>query len=292
MNHIKIFDSSSPTSEIRNYFKNEKRPFIVRKAVNSKIDLNFLSEKYKNENVLSLNPNSDKEHIKVSKLIQKIKSGQKYRLRANTKLGNKLIPYIDTSLINKLRENKKNFFDYFLSHGKTSRQNTLFLSTKNCTFTKHAHIISGLITHLEGEKTWYVSKSRENFFSIKFKNLLYPNPLYVTDKDLKNEISFTLNPGDMLYMPAYWFHYTVSKNTNLSYSYFFTETVWYYLSKCFLMFIYQTLSNPLHALIKAIKKEPEEHIYDRKAIVKRCKKINNVNKRNEALKFFHDNDYS
>ena len=126
------------------------------------------------------------------------------------------------------------------------------------------------MAHLEGEKTWYVSKSLENFFSIKYKNLLYPNPLYVTDKDLKNEISFTLNPGDMLYMPAYWFHYTVSKNTNLSYSYFFTETIWYYLFKCFLMFIYQTLSNPLHALIKAIKKEPEEHIYDRKAIVKRC----------------------
>ena len=174
MNHIKIFDSTNPTSEIRNYFKNEKRPFIIRKAVNSKIDLNFLSKKYKNENVLSLNPNSDKEHIKVSKLIQKIKSGQKYRLRANTKLGNKLIPHIDTSLINKLRGNKKNFFDYFLSLGKTSRQNTLFLSTKNCTFTKHAHIISGLITHLEGEKTWYISKSREKFFSKSIKTFYIP----------------------------------------------------------------------------------------------------------------------
>ena len=113
MNHIKIFDSTNPTSEIRNYFKNEKRPFIIRKAVNSKIDLNFLSKKYKNENVLSLNPNSDKEHIKVSKLIQKIKSGQKYRLRANTKLGNKLIPHIDTSLINKLMENKKKLITFY-----------------------------------------------------------------------------------------------------------------------------------------------------------------------------------
>ena len=113
MNHIKIFDSSSPTNEIRNYFKNEKRPFIIKKAVNSKTDLNFLSKKYKNENVLSLNPNSDKEHIKFSKLIQKIKSGQKYRLRENTKLGNKLIPHIDTSLINKLRENKKKLITFY-----------------------------------------------------------------------------------------------------------------------------------------------------------------------------------
>ena len=292
MNAIKIFNSSSPINEIRSFFKNEKKPFIIRKIVETNVDLNFLIERYKNENILSLNPRSDKEKIKFSQLIEKIKSGQKYRLRANTKLGNKLSKHLDTSMIKKIRKNKKNFFDYFLSFGKTSRQNTLFLSTRNCTFTKHAHIISGFIIHLNGQKTWYISKSRDNFFSIKYKNLLYPNPLYVTDKNINNEISFTLEPGDILYMPAYWFHYTVSHDTNISYSHFFTETMWYYLTKCFLMFIYQVISNPFHAIIKAVRKEPEEHIYDREAIIKRCKKIGNVRKRSEALKFFHDNDYS
>ena len=289
---IKTFQSTNQINEISNYFKMEKKPFIVKNIIDSNIDLNFLKKKYEHEEVLTLNPRSDKEELKVSKLIQKVLSGEKYRLRANTKLGNKVKNHIDTTFIKKIKNNQKNFFDYFLSFGKTSRQNTLFLSTKNCTFSKHAHIISGFIIHLNGNKTWYISKSRDKFLSIKYKNLLHPNPLYVTEKEIDNEIAFTLEPGDLLYMPAYWFHYTISHNTNISYSHFFTETMWYYLTKCFLMFIYQVISNPFHAIIKAIRKEPEEHIYDREAIIKRCKKIGNIRKRSEALKFFHSNDYS
>ncbi|MDA8753868.1 trigger factor family protein, partial [Candidatus Marinimicrobia bacterium] len=115
----------------------------------------------------------------IKKFSKKVKNGEKYRLRANTKIGNKLSRYIDTSLLESLKGNVFRPFDYLLSFGKTSRQKTLFLSTKNCTFTKHAHIISGLILHLEGEKTWYISKKREKFSDIKYKRLLHPNPLYV-----------------------------------------------------------------------------------------------------------------
>jgi len=292
MESIKTFHESSPFNEIEYYFKIIKKPFIVRNIIDSHINLDFLMSKFKDEEVISLNPNSDKEVLTISKLIDKISEGEKYRLRANTKIGNKITRYIDTTFIKKIKNKKKNIFDYFLSFGKTSRQKTFFLSTKNCTFTKHAHIISGLIIHLNGKKTWYISKSREKFFSIKYKSLLSPNPLYVTDKNPKNEISFTLNPGDLLYMPAYWFHYTISHDTNISYSHFFTESIWYYISKTFLMFTYQTITNPFLSLVKAIRKEPEEHIYDREDIIKRCNKISNTCKRNEAMKFFKDNDYS
>ena len=58
------------------------------------------------------------------------------------------------------------------------------------------------------------------------------------------------------------------------------------------MFMYQAVTNPIFSLLKALKKEPEEHIYDRDDILKKCKKIRNRIKRNEALKFFKENDYS
>jgi len=258
----------------------------------SKINLDFLIDKFKEEEVISLNPNSDKEILSVGSLIQKVKNGKKYRLRANTKLGNKVCKYIDTSFIKNIKNQKKHLFDYLLSFGKTSRQKTLFMSTKDCTFTKHSHIISGLILHLDGKKTWYISNKRESFLSIKYKSLLNPNPLYVTDKRPDDEISFNLNPGDLLYMPAYWFHYTISHGTNISYSYFFTEPIKYYLTKTFIMFTYQAVTNPIFSLVKALKKEPEEHIYDRDDIIIRCNKIRNKKKRKDALKFFKDNDYS
>ena len=87
---------------------------------------------------------------------------------------------------------------------------------------------------------------KENHFSQLNINLfLNPNPLYVTDKRPDEEISFNLNPGDLLYMPAYWFHYTISHDTNISYSYFFTEPIKYYLTKTFIMFIYQAITNPI-----------------------------------------------
>ena len=179
-----------------------------------------------------------------------------------------------------------------MSFGKTSRQKTLFLSTKNCTFTKHAHIISGLILHLEGEKTWYISKKREKFSTIKYKSLLHPNPLYVTDKNVEKEFAVILKPGDLLYMPAYWFHYTVSHNVNISFSHFFTESISYYLKNSFLMFFFQVLTNPFYAIIKAIKKEPEEHIFDKHDILNNCNKISNMQKRKNAIDFFREGDFS
>ena len=71
-------------NKIRKYFHNEKKPFIIRNVIKSKINLDFLIDKFKEERVISLNPNSDKEILSVGSLIQKVKNGEKYRLRANT----------------------------------------------------------------------------------------------------------------------------------------------------------------------------------------------------------------
>ena len=289
---IKIFYNNSITEEIKNYFNINKKPFVIKNIFESNIDLSFLKKKYGNDTVLALNKKSDKEKIEVSSLIKKILNGEKYRLRANTKLGNKIFKHIDLNLISKIKGNKKSFFDLLLSFGKSSRQKTLFLSTKNCTFSKHSHVISGIILQLYGNKNWHISKNRETFSSIKYKSLLNPNPLYVTDKNTENEFRVSLEPGDLLYMPAYWFHYTTSNQINLSFSYFFTESFFYYLKKTFLMFFYQGLRNPYQAILKAIKKEPEEHIFDRKDIIKICNKIKNEKDRKIALDFFKRNDFS
>ena len=292
INQIQTFEYTTDLDDIQNYFKTEKKPFVIKNAFSSNIDLNYLEKHFSNQDVVALNENSDKETLSVSQLINKVKHGKKYRLRANTKIGNQLKKHIDTHYLEQVRGNKKHLFDYLLSFGKTSRQNTLFLSTKECTFSKHAHIISGLIIHLYGHKTWYISKSRERFHSIKYKSLLNPNPLYVTDKDPAEEIALRLEPGDVLYMPAYWFHYTYSYDINISYSHFFTEPIQYYLYKTFLMFTYQAVTNPIHSFIKAIRKEPEEHIFDREEVINRCNKIKNKTQRDEALQFFKDNYYS
>jgi ribosomal protein L16 Arg81 hydroxylase len=199
---------------------------------------------------------------------------------------------LDTTYLEKIKGSGSHLFDHLLSFGKTSRQHTLFLSTRDCTFAKHAHIISGLIIHLYGQKTWYVSKSYDSFGSIKYKRLVYPNPLYITDKNPTNEIAFTVGPGDMIYMPAYWFHYTHSDDVNISYNHFFTEKIQYYLNRTLLMFLYQSFTNPIHSFIKAVRNEPEEHIFDRQQVIDNCNKIKNDIQRQKALIFFRDNDYS
>jgi len=292
IDQIQTFNAATDLDEIQRYFNVEKKPFVVKNVISSDIDLKYLEKNFGDQDVIALNDNSDKETVLLSELIDKVNLGKKYRLRANTKIGNQLGPHLDTTYLEQVKGSDSHLFDHLLSFGKTSRQHTLFLSTNGCTFAKHAHIISGLIIHLYGHKTWYVSRSYDSFGSIKYKRLVYPNPLYITDKDPANEIAFTVEPGDMMYMPAYWFHYTHSNDVNISYSHFFTERVQYYLDRTFLMFMYQLFTNPIHSFIKAVRKEPEEHIFDRQHIIDRCNKIKDNIQRQEALKFFKDNDYS
>ena len=53
MQNITIFDKSHSIHEIREYFYNEKKPFIVRNVIKSEINLDFLNDKFKKEKVIS-----------------------------------------------------------------------------------------------------------------------------------------------------------------------------------------------------------------------------------------------
>ena len=290
--NIKVFNNKTDINEIRNYFNNIKKPFVIRNAVKSKIDVSYLNNYFGDQNITFLNDQSEQENLKLSDFIEKIDSGSKYRLRANTKIGNLIVDHIDTSYIQKIKNTKKRFLDYLLSFGKTSRQHTLFLSTKDCVFAKHAHVTSGLIIQLHESKKWYLSKTRDNFWQVKYKRVIFPTPLYIIDKKINNEDVVTLDPGDMIYIPAYWFHYTTSKNTNISYSHFFTEPMSYYLKNSFLMLAYQSITNSIYSFVLAIQQEPEENIFHKHNLIHKCNKIRNKEKRLEALEYFRSNDYS
>ena len=289
---MKIFHNTTDIKEIKHYFDNIKKPFVIKNAVNSRIDVSYLNNYFGDQNITFLNDQSEQENLKLSDFIEKIDSGSKYRLRANTKIGSLIVDHIDTSYIQKIKNTKKRFLDYLLSFGKTSRQHTLFLSTKDCVFAKHAHVTSGLIIQLHESKKWYLSKTRDNFWQVKYKRVIFPTPLYIIDKKINNEDVVTLDPGDMIYIPAYWFHYTTSKNTNISYSHFFTEPMSYYLKNSFLMLAYQSITNSIYSFVLAIQQEPEENIFHKHDLIHKCNKIRNKEKRLEALEYFRSNDFS
>ena len=46
MQDITIFNKSHSTHEIREFFHNEKKPSIVRNVIKSKINLDFLNDKF------------------------------------------------------------------------------------------------------------------------------------------------------------------------------------------------------------------------------------------------------
>ena len=289
---MKNFHNTTDIKEIKHYFDNVKKPFVIKNAVNSRIDVSYLNNYFGDQHITFLNDESEQENLKLSDFIEKIDSGSKYRLRANTKIGNLIVDHIDTSYIQKIKNTKKRFLDYLLSFGKTSRQHTLFLSTKDCVFAKHAHVTSGLIIQLHESKKWYLSKTRDNFWQVKYKRVIFPTPLYIIDKKINNEDVVTLDPGDMIYIPAYWFHYTTSKNTNISYSHFFTEPMSYYLKNSFLMLAYQAITNSIYSFVLAIQQEPEENIFHKHDLIHKCNKIRNKEKRLEALEYFRSNDFS
>ena len=85
MQDITIFNKSHSIHEIREYFHNEKKPFIVRNVIKSKINLDFLNDKFKEEEVISLNPNSDKEILSVGSLIKKSKKWKKIQIESQYK---------------------------------------------------------------------------------------------------------------------------------------------------------------------------------------------------------------
>ena len=58
MQYITIFNKSHSKHEIKEFFHNEKKPFIVRNVIKSKINLDFLNDKFEEEEVISLDPHA------------------------------------------------------------------------------------------------------------------------------------------------------------------------------------------------------------------------------------------
>ena len=56
-------------------------------------------------------------------------------------------------------------------------------------------------------------------------------------------------------------------------SYFFTEKLNYYLKKTPLLFLFQAFRNPIQTIYKSLNKEPEDHIFDKMNILRKCYKI-------------------
>ena len=222
-----------------------KCPFVVRNAgVNlHSVNIDFLRKNFPDHETHTFNPQSTSESMNLGKLLEKVLAGGKYRLRSEPRLGKKLRPFFDEAFLQGLRLHQRSFLDSLLRIG--GKSHTVFLSTPGCEMTKHCHVTSGFIMQLDGCKTWHISNER--FSQTRFTRL-YPYA-YLTDKNPRVEYQVILKPGDLLYIPAYWFHYTESDEVNFSFNFFFGEEISVYLRgfrRTF--FLYDLLTKPLGLL--------------------------------------------
>jgi len=74
---IKIFNEKIINKEIIEYFKKEKKPFVIKNIFESNIDLDFINEKFSKEKIIALNKYSDKKILTISDLTKKIIRGEK-----------------------------------------------------------------------------------------------------------------------------------------------------------------------------------------------------------------------
>ena len=70
------------------------------------------------------------------------------------------------------------------------------------------------------------------------------------------------------------------------------EKLNYYLKKTPLLFLFQAFRNPIQTIYKSLNKEPEDHIFDKMNILKKCYKIKNKYQRRDTIEFFRSNDFS
>jgi hypothetical protein len=216
--------SANNNKELKRAFK-RKHPFVIKDSeVNLEgVDIDFLRKHFSDYQTHTFNPDCVSETMHLGKMIDKVLRGGKYRLRSEPGLGKKLRRFFNQDFLDKLRLNQSSMLDHLLWLG--GKNHTVFLSTPGCEMTKHCHITSGFIMQVDGKKTWYISN--ESFFETKFRRL-YPY-VYLTEKNKKREFKVVLEPGDLLYIPSYWFHYTESDEVNFSYNFFFGEKAWVYL---------------------------------------------------------------
>ena len=277
---VLTLDASDPDG-IRAAFA-RKAPFVIRNANPnpSGINVAFLEETFSELQVTCFNPESDSEHIQLGTLLQRIGAGEKYRLRADVGLGRRLEQYFDTRYFERIRGYALTFLDVIL-HVFAKKKWAIFLSTPSCKMSNHAHVNSTFVIQLEGRKTWHLD-FRE-LEDIEHKDL-YPYD-FLAEKRPSQEMELTLEPGEILYLPAYWFHYTDTQDVTLSMHYLFAEPTSYYLRPSIRrLFFYEVFKRPLGLMKLALARDNELGFGDKTRWL--------ATKSDAELSFLSQNDYS
>jgi hypothetical protein len=257
-------------------------PFVIHGANANPhgIDTHFLSVNHHGLEVSCFTPEYTSGRLRLGALLSRIRNGEKYRLRADVSLGSLLQSYFDVDFFQRIRSNKRSLMDLLL-HVVAGKKWGVFLSTPSCKMSNHAHINSTFVIQLEGEKTWHLGFRALG--DIEHRDLYSYD--YIAEKRPEEEMSLTMRPGDILYLPAYWFHYTDTDDVSLSMHYMFGEPLSYYFRRAIRpLFLYELFRRPLGMLKLALARDNEVGFGDKARWQK--------TKTDAELQFLAQNDFS
>ena len=278
--HVEVIDARD-ADRIQTAFK-KKVPFVIENAEQNPhgVDVNFLKEQLGDMQVTCFNPASNSEHIQLDTVLSRIEAGEKYRLRADVSLGRRLARFFDTRYFDAIRSYALTLMDVIL-HMFAKKKWAIFLSTPSCKMSNHAHVNSVFVIQLEGKKTWHLDF--RGLEDIEHKDLFDYD--FLAEKRPSTELELCLEPGQVLYLPAYWFHYTDTEEVTLSMHYLFSEPMSYYLRPGVRsLFFYELLRRPLGMMKLALAKDNELGFGDKAQWLK--------TKTKEQLAFLAQSDYS
>ena len=277
---VRTIDASN-TALIRETFE-KKIPFIIEGAEQNPegIDVDFLKRELGDMQVTCFNPESNSEHLRLGTVLERIERGEKYRLRADVNLGRRLARFFKSDYFDRIRSYALTALDMVL-HFFANKKWAIFLSTPSCKMSNHSHVNSVFVVQLEGKKTWHLDY--RGLDEIEHKDLFAYD--FLAEKAPERELELTLEPGQILYLPAYWFHYTDTDEVTLSMHYLFAEPMRYYMRAAVRpLFFYELFRRPFGMMKLALAKDNEIGFGDKKQWLK--------TKTPRQLSFLAQNDYS
>jgi hypothetical protein len=257
-------------------------PFVIEGATvqDQQLSIDDLRERIADEEVTCFNPEYLSDKMTMGELLNRVEQGEKYRIRADVQLGKLFSQHFNTSFFEKVRGVKITLMDMLL-HFLAKKSWAVFLSTPGCKMSNHSHINSTFVVQLEGTKTWHMDFRYLNQLE---HPTLYPYD-YLAKKHPVQELVVHMKPGNILYVPAYWLHYTDTDTVSLSMHYLFTEKMSYYFSKRMRkLFFFEMIRRPIGMLKLALARDNEFAFGDKSLWSKRCTE--------KELTFLAENDYS
>ena len=273
--------AAEDTAQIRALYA-AKLPFVITGADSNPagVTCQTLRERFSDLEVSCFSPDYTSERIALGELLDRVDAGEKYRLRADIPLGRRLAKLFDVRFFEGVRSFRRSLMDLVL-HTLAGKKWAVFLSSPGCKMSNHAHINSTFVIQLEGDKTWHLDF--RSLGDIEHKDL-YPYD-FLADKRPDQELCITMRPGNILYLPAYWFHYTDTDTVSLSMHYIFAESTSYYLSRKILpLFVYELVKRPFGMLRLALARDNEFGFGDKLKWLK--------SKSRKQLAFLEQNDFS